>query len=107
MIMSYYVYVIELDKKVINSRKFRRCNPQLNTKLNCFYVGQSVHDPKTRFKQHKAGYKANSFVRKYGLRLKRRKFLKFNPIESREEAEKIEQQLAKKLRMKGHGVWSN
>jgi len=29
------------------------------------------------------------------------------PIETREEAEKIEKELTKKLRKKGHGVWSN
>ncbi len=37
----------------------------------------------------------------------RRKYSKYNPIETREEAEKIEQELANKYRRKGHGVWSN
>ena len=79
----------------------------MNPKLACYYVGQTIHDPNTRFKQHKTGYKANRFVKKYGLRLKPRKFKKYNPLEKREEAEYIEQILTKKLRKKGHGVWSN
>jgi len=32
---------------------------------------------------------------------------KYNPLATREEAEKIEQYLTKRLRAKGHGVWSN
>ena len=105
--MPYSVYVIELDKEVLQSRKFRKRNPHMNPRLVCFYVGQTNHDPIVRFKQHKIGYKSNRFVKKYGLRLIPRKFKKYNPIKTREEAEKIEQRLANKLRAKGHGVWSN
>lgn len=105
--MPYYVYVIELDKEVMNSRKFRERNPNMNPKKVCFYVGQSSHEPDIRFRQHKDGYKSNSFVRKYGLWLRPRKYKKYNPIETREEAERIEQQLTEKLKRKGHGVWSN
>jgi len=105
--MPYYVYVIELDKDVIISRKFRKHNPSMNPKLPFFYVGQSYHQPEVRFQQHKKGYKANRFVKRYGLRLCHRKFKKYNPIKTREEAEAIEQYLTQKLRSKGHGVWSN
>ena len=105
--MPYNVYVVELDKEVLKSRKFRKHNPHMNPKLACFYIGQTSHDPEVRFKQHKTGYKANRFVKKYGLRLSRRKFKKYNPIKTREEAEKIERKLTDKLRKKGHGVWSN
>jgi hypothetical protein len=105
--MPYNVYVIELDKEVLKSRKFRKRNPYMNPKLTCYYVGQTNHNPNIRFKQHKNGYKANRFVKKYGFRLRLRKFKKYNPIETREEAENIEQKLADKLRKKGHGVWSN
>ncbi len=105
--MSYNVYVIKLDKEVLQSRKFRERNPNMNPKLTCFYVGQTCHNPEIRFKQHKDGYKANRFVKKYGLRLIHRKFKKYNPIKTREEAEVIEQKLTEKLRAKGHGVWSN
>jgi predicted GIY-YIG superfamily endonuclease len=105
--MPYNVYVIELDKEVMKSKKFRERNLHMNPRRACYYVGQTSHDPITRFKQHKNGYKANSFVKKYGIRLKPRKFKKNNPIGTREEAEKIEQQLTNRLRSKGHGVWSN
>ncbi len=105
--MPYNVYIIELDKEVLKSRKFRKRNPHMNPKLVCYYVGQTCHDPDTRFKQHKDGYKANRLVRKYGFRLRQKKFQKYNPIKTREEAEKIERQLTNKLRAKGHGVWSN
>jgi len=105
--MAYNVYVIELDKKVLSSKKFREKNPYMNPKKACFYVGQTTHDPIVRFKQHKIGYKANRFVKKYGIRLKPKIFSKFNPIAKRNEAEITEQWIAKKLREKGCGVWSN
>jgi len=105
--MPYYVYVVELEKEVLTSKKFRVRNPQLNPKKSCFYIGQSAHLPEVRFQHHKAGYKANNFVRKYGLWLRPRKYKKYNPIETREEALEIEQLLTNKLRKKGHGVWSN
>ncbi len=34
--MSYYVYVIELDKEVLKSKKFRKQNPRLNPKKSMF-----------------------------------------------------------------------
>jgi hypothetical protein len=105
--MAYNVYVIELDKEVMTSKKFREKNPKINPSLAYFYVGQTAHDPITRFKQHKAGYKANGLVKKYGLRLVPKIYSHFNPISKRKEAEKIEQWVALKLREKGHGIWSN
>ena len=107
MNISYNVYIIELDNEVIKSKKFRRQNPNINTNKKCYYVGQTAHEPDIRFNQHKLGYKSNSFVKRYGLFLCKRKFKKYNPIDTREEAEKIEEELAQKLRRKGHGVWSN
>lgn len=96
-----------MDKEVINSKKFKKLNPNINPKKVCFYVGQTAHEPEIRFKQHKMGYKSNNFVRKYGLYLRKRKYKKYNPIETRDKAEKIERELTEKLRKKGHGVWSN
>ena len=105
--MSYNVYVIKLDKQVLSSKKFREKNPCIKTRKACYYVGQTCHDPKTRFKQHKKCYKSNSFVKRYGVKLVPRKFKKYNPIKKRKDAEQIEKWLANKLRKKGHGVWSN
>jgi predicted GIY-YIG superfamily endonuclease len=105
--MTYNVYIINLSKEVIKSKKFRDKNPNMNTKRNCYYVGQTSHDPITRFKQHKAGYKSNNFVKRYGTHLAWRLFKKYNPIETRGKAEYIEKLLTEKLRKKGHGTWSN
>ena len=105
--MSFYVYVIELNSEVQKSRKFKSHNPKMKEKKPCVYVGQSYHDPFTRFKQHKEGYKSISFVKRYGLRLLPKLYRKYNPIISREKAEEIEKKLTKKLRSKGYGVWSN
>ncbi|MFH1013638.1 MAG: GIY-YIG nuclease family protein [Thermoplasmatota archaeon] len=105
--MTYNVYVIELDKGVLSSKRFRVKNPNMNSKKACYYVGQTSHDPHIRFEQHKKGYKSNQFARKYGIRLEPRIFSKFNPIPNRKEAERIEQWITEKLREKGHGVWSN
>lgn len=105
--MPYYVYIVELDREVLQSKKFRVKNPSLNPKKKCFYVGQSAHTPEVRFQKHKAGYKANIFVKKYGIGLRPRKYKKYNPMKTREEALEIEQFLTHKLRKKGHGVWSN
>ncbi|MBN2602656.1 MAG: GIY-YIG nuclease family protein [Candidatus Thermoplasmatota archaeon] len=105
--MAYNVYVIELDKEVLKSKKFRERNPLLNPRRACFYVGQTTHDPVTRFNQHKQGYKANSFVKRHGIRLVWRKFQKYNPIQTRKDAEQVERWLTNKLRKKGHGTWSN
>jgi hypothetical protein len=105
--MVYYVYVIRLDKTVQKSRKFRRLNPNLNPNLPCYYVGQSVHPPETRFWQHKQGYKSNRFAKEYGLGLCPQLYEKLNPIETRKEAEHFEEKLTDSLRIKGHGVWSH
>ncbi len=105
--MSYNVYVIELDNAVLTSKKFREKNPHMNPRKACFYVGQTTHDPYTRFQQHKTGYKANRLVKKYGCRLAPKIFSHFNPLATRNDAERVEQWIADKLREKGHGVWSN
>ena len=105
--MPYNVYVIELNKEVLLSKKFRERNPYLNPRRPCFYIGQTTHDPVARFNQHKRGYKSNTFVKRYGTKLVWRKFKKYNPIRTRKEAEQIEKWLTNKLRKKGYGVWSN
>ena len=105
--MPYNVYVIELDKEVTSSKKFREKNPFMKSRKSCYYVGQTTHDPETRFQQHKMGYKSNRYVKKYGLKLVPKKYKKYNPIKKRKEAETVEQWLTNKLRKKGYGVWSN
>jgi len=105
--MTYYVYVIKLDDAVKKSRKFIRHNHQMDYHLSCYYVGQSFHPPETRFWQHKKGYKSNRFAEEFGLGLCPYLYKNFNPIKTRKEAEMIEYELSKKLRNKGHGIWSH
>ena len=100
--MPFYVYVIELGQDVLQSRRFRERNPEMNPDGKCFYVGQSAHEPKCRFQQHKQCYGdsvdfdcrcsagpititknvSNSFVRNDGKWLRWRLFQAKNPVES-------------------------
>jgi len=104
---KYYVYVIELDNKVVTYRKFQKKNPNYCAGNQCFYVGQSSREPSLRFEQHKEGYKSNKYAREFGVRLRPEFYDKYNPIPTRKDAEEIEEMIAKHLRHKGIGVWFN
>ncbi|RCL90341.1 hypothetical protein DBW60_02140, partial [bacterium] len=67
---QYFVYVIELDLSVLDIKKFRDKNPKYFKGVPCVYVGQSSKKPYVRFEQHKEGYKANVYAKKYGLKLR-------------------------------------
>ncbi|MEP2240214.1 MAG: GIY-YIG nuclease family protein [Maribacter sp.] len=111
----YSIYVIELSKKVFSeNKKFREANPQFNGVLECLYVGMTSKTPKERFDQHKngtlskKGHKLSSkIVQKYGLYLRGSLFNHIDPIKSRTEALKMEEQLALELRRKKYAVWFN
>lgn len=100
------VYVIELDPKVLKDRTFRKQNPAHDPAKPCFYVGCTGMSPDMRFINHKRGYKANRYARKYGLRLRPDLFACYNPMPY-EAALEMEQELAEALREAGHGVWQN
>ena len=122
---SYYVYVVELDPAVAGSKRFRERNPGLEPGAKCYYVGQSVHEPDCRYRQHKecrgkgASFRcicgavrrtltrrlSSPIVRRYGRWLKRELFEEYNPLPDRKEAEAMEEALARRLRIKGNGVW--
>ena len=104
---KFYVYVIELDKKVCKIKKFRKKNPNYIIGEDCVYVGQSIRKPELRFEQHKEGYKSNSYAKVYGLRLREDFYEKYNPIPTRSDAEAIERMLGENLRKLGIGVWFN
>ena len=57
MSSKYYVYVIKLDEKVSNLKKFRSKNPLHLKSSGCVYIGQSIRNTGLRFEQHKEGYK--------------------------------------------------
>jgi len=104
---QYFVYVIELDLSVSDIKKFRNKNPKYFKGDPCVYVGQSSKEPHIRFEQHKEGYKANAYAKKYGLRLRPDLYKKYNPIPTRKDAEEIEEMLGNALRKIGYGVWFN
>jgi hypothetical protein len=64
------------------------------------YVGQTSLDPDLRFDQHKAGYKASSAVKRFGLRLMPELVEHLNPMHS-SEALDLEAALAEAFRAAG------
>ena len=114
--MRYYVYVIELSKKVFTENyRFRAANPQFNGVLQCLYVGMTSKTPAERFKQHKTayrnkkGYKLSAYIpEKYGSYLRPSLYDHINekPM-TRQEALLMEAKLAWDLRRQGYAVWFN
>ena len=104
---QYYVYVIELDQSVLEIKKFRDKNPKFFKGDPCVYVGQSAKKPNIRFEQHKEGYKANRYAKRFGLKLRPDLYEKYNPIPTRKDAEEIEEMLGEILRKRGYAVWFN
>ena len=64
------------------------------------YVGQTARDPDWRFDQHKAGYKASSDVRRFGVCLLPELFEHLNPLRQWESLD-IEAALADEFRTAG------
>ena len=104
---KYYVYVIDLKKEILNINKFKDKNPDYIKGKPCVYVGQSIYEPKARFKQHLDGYKANRYAKKFGNFLRKKNTGVKNPYLSRKAVEKAEAETAERLRKRGYGVWSN
>jgi hypothetical protein len=100
----YNVYVVELDDRVWNIARFRRCNPDYRLGMPFVYVGMTGLDPDVRFDKHKAGIQASTFVRDYGLRLLPSLYAMYNPMPYRAAVE-MEVELGIALREKGFGVW--
>ena len=114
--MTYKVYVIELSKKVYTENtKFRAANPQFNGVLECLYVGMTSKTPQERFEQHKSAYRnakghkiSSNIVERYGAYLRPSLYNHLNEKKmTRNEALKMEEQLALELRKKGYAVWFN
>ena len=98
------IYVVELDDSVRRNRKFLSLNPDNNLDLPCLYVGRTGHSPEKRFSNHKSGYKASRIVKKYGIRLVPELYSHLNPM-TFNESEKMEIELARRLRSQGFAVW--
>jgi len=102
--LSHNVYVVELDPAVLKVRAFRSRNPDRRRGMPCVYVGMTGLPPGERFQNHKAGVKANRFVRDFGRGLLPELFECFNPMPYA-AAQRMEVELAEELRAKGYAVW--
>jgi hypothetical protein len=89
---------------VLNHAKFRDANPQHDPLKACVYVGMTGLTPEERLRNHKRGYKANSYVQRYGLKLLPNLFERYNPM-TYQEASVREELLAERLRRQGFAVW--
>ena len=104
---KYYVYVIRLLPTVLQEHDFAKANANHRPDKPCVYVGSSVRQPRTRYEQHVAGYKAcKKVTRHHDARypLIERKQRVFS---TRGEAEAYERKLAEELRRKRYAVWQN
>ena len=127
--------MVELDSEKFNPpKRFRKQNDHIwgpdgsgsDKDTQFFYVGQSAHEPYCRFNIHKQCFgkdihyeckcsfgprivtksMSNYWVREYGQWLRKRKFSHYNPIKTQEEALRMEEFLAEKLRGQGHASYS-
>ena len=98
------VYVIELDGRVLNHRKFRDANPNRDMLKPCVYVGCTGLTPEKRFAKHKAGIQANRYVKDYGVRLLPKLYAYANPMPY-DAARDMEVELAIALQEEGYAVW--
>jgi len=97
------VYVVLLDPAVGKIRSVCAANPDRDPKKPCVYVGMSGLAPEERFANHKAGIKAASVVKRYGLRLLPEFYEHLNPMPF-EAAARMEMDLAEDLRRAGYTV---
>jgi len=97
------VYVVLLDPAVGRVRKVRAANPKRDRKKPRVYVGMTGLSPEERFANHKAGTKAASVVKRFGLRLLPELYEHLNPMPF-EAAVEMEKDLAEDLRGAGYTV---
>lgn len=104
LLIGFNLYVVLLDPEVLQHTRFRKANPHHDPRKPCVYVGRTGLTPEERFAKHRAGVKANSYVRRYGIRLLPALYRRFANM-PRAEADRMEQQLAATLRRHGYAVW--
>lgn len=97
------VYVVLLKPVVGKLRKVRAENPDPDPKKPCVYVGLTGLRPEERFANHRAGIKAASVVKRYGVRLLPELFTHLNPMPF-DAAVVMEKDLAEDLRRAGFTV---
>jgi len=97
------VYVVLLDSAADKIRSVPAANPGADPSKPCVYVGMSGLTPEERFANHKAGTKAASVVKRYGLHLLPELYAHLNPMPF-EAAVQMEQDLTEDLRGAGYTV---
>ena len=97
------VYVVLLEAAAARVRSVRAANPRPDPKKPCVYVGMSGLKPEERFANHKAGIKAASLVKRFGVRLLPELYEHLNPMPF-EAAVQMEKDLAEDLRRAGYTV---
>lgn len=98
------MYVVELDARVWNHKRFREANPEHDITRPCVYVGMTGLPIGERLASHRRGHKSNAFVEKYGVRLLPALYRRLNPM-TYELARLTEVTLALRLRARGYAVW--
>ena len=97
------VHVVLLAPAVGKLRTVRAVNPKRDTKKPCIYAGMTGLDPQERFANHKAGIKAGSIVKRYGIRVLPEFYTHLSPMPF-EAGERMEVDLAEDLRRAGYTV---
>ena len=105
-VAQHNVYVIELDKEVVQFDDFMLANPRYKQGMPCLFVGETRHSPKKRFNYHLVGYKSHEYIRRYARRLAPEYYARLNPVNA-DQAKEVENQLAAKLRRMGYAVWQH
>jgi hypothetical protein len=106
--MARRIYVIELDPKAWSEPRLRKANPHITgTPVRCVYVGETSRSPELRFAQHKAGIRANSLARRYGIRLLEHLMQEryWPAVRTTRQAEDAEERRAESLRRRGYAVY--
>jgi hypothetical protein len=101
--VHHNVYVVLLEGTVASFREVLAANPNRDPAKPCVYVGMTGLAPGERFSNHKAGIKAASLVRRYGVRLMPELYEHLNPMPF-EAAVQMEKDLAEDLRLAGYTV---
>src|SRR4030095_2367047 len=99
----HHVYGVLLDPAVAKIRRVCAENPDRDSTKPCVYVGMTGLTPEERFANHKAGIKAASAVKRYGIRLLCELYEHLNPMPF-EAAAQMEKDLAEDLRRVGYTV---
>jgi len=90
-------YVALKGVRALEQASIRAANPNCDRKKPCVYVGMSGLPPEERFANHKAGIKAASVVKRYGICLLSDLYEHLNPAQ-------MERDLAEDLRRAGYTV---